>query len=61
LYGLTDLMIHFQDYFTEKYSIRNPSHPFIEILRNSNETKDNLSYLIYQQIQIIYQNEKYMI
>ncbi len=37
-----------------KYSVRNPSHPFIEILRNSGEASDNLHELVFQQIQAIY-------
>lgn len=53
-------MVHFQEHFIGKFSIRNPSHPFIEILRNSNEKKDNLHDLIFQQIRIIFENEKYI-
>lgn len=52
---MTDLIITFQEHFIDKYSIRNPSHPFIEVLRNSNEKKDNLHHLIYQQIKIVYE------
>lgn len=47
-------MVHFKESLIGKYSVRNPSHPFIEILRNSNEATDNLHELICQQIQCIY-------
>jgi hypothetical protein len=51
-------MINYKENFIGKYSIRNPSHPFIEIMRNSNIKTDKLHQLIYQQIQFIYDNKK---
>lgn len=56
---MTELMLIFQNDFIEKYSIRNPSHPFLEILRNSSEQSDNLHELIFQQIEFIYQHVEY--
>ncbi len=47
-------MLNFNQEFIAKYSLRNPSHPYIEILRNSDPTKDTLHQLIYQQIQLVY-------
>jgi hypothetical protein len=51
-------MTLFQEDFSSKYSIRNPTHPFIEIIRNSNESTDNLLPLIMQQIEFVYENKK---
>jgi hypothetical protein len=48
-------MLNFNEQFIAKYSLHNPSHPFIEILRNSNPSTDTLHQLIYQQIQLVYE------
>ena len=58
LISLTDLMLTHRETLALKYSIRNPSHPFIEILRNSNEQTDNLHQFVFQQIISIYSNKQ---
>lgn len=51
-------MLTYRESLAHKYSIRNPSHPFIEILRNSNEQTDKLHQLVFQQMKSIYSNEE---
>lgn len=40
----------------KSYSLRNPTHPFIIILRNVDQTSDHLNTLICQEIKFIYEN-----
>jgi hypothetical protein len=52
--SLTQLLVANRAFCIKYYSIRNPSHPFIEILRNSNEFKDNLGTLLLKQLEHLF-------
>ena len=52
--SLTRLIMRHKVHCIQSYAIRNPSHPFIEILRNSNPDRDNLGTLILKQIELIF-------
>jgi hypothetical protein len=52
--SISELMVIYPEYFIKTYSIQNPCHPFIEILRNSNQLNTNLHECIYQQIVFIF-------
>ncbi|CAF0861948.1 unnamed protein product [Brachionus calyciflorus] len=52
--SMRHLLINFRIECIEKYSIRNPTHPFLDILRNSN---DNFNEAIYHQIYLIYEDK----
>lgn len=55
LRGLTMLILSKKN---KCYSLRNPTHPYILILRNSSENSETLNQLICQEIKFIYENNK---
>jgi hypothetical protein len=52
LRGITKLILSKQN---KSYSLRNPTHPFIIILRNADQSNNHLNALICQEIKFIYE------
>jgi hypothetical protein len=51
--ALSSLMLVQPDHFIQTYGIRNPAHPFIDILRN-NATSECWQAVVYQKIEHFY-------
>lgn len=56
LRAVSDLLL--SDMNNMIYSIKNPSHPFVIILRNLNEKLVYLNRCIYEEIEYIHQRKK---
>lgn len=54
---ISELLIHFRQECA-KYSTRNPTHPFVDVLRNSNDS-DYTNTKIYEQISFILEDKRY--
>jgi hypothetical protein len=53
--GISNLLISNEN--VKKFSLRNPSHPFVIILRNINENFDFINQFLFEEIRYIHQNK----
>jgi hypothetical protein len=59
IHSLTQLLIENKTTCIKYYSIRNPSHPFIEILRNATQQNaENLNTILVKQLDHVYEANK---